>query len=253
MRTGTELGVLQGHLLFPLSVLEPYEEDGQPTNVPCVNVLFWVQLCPPLGATLRPWLLPAKTASDETTGPACSLCLQKAVFEDVPLGTVILRVKATDADSGRFALIQYSLGDGEGKFGINPNTVRIGFQPTEAGTERGKGGEAEIGPPRALLPHLTFCPFSSTSSARRGPPEGLCVLQGDIYILSALDREKKDHYTLTAVARDNPGDVSSNRRENSVQVGLSSSHHPSRGGHQQEGVKPQAFLPSELAGGSRRN
>ncbi|XP_068807021.1 cadherin-23 isoform X2 [Struthio camelus] len=88
---------------------------------------------------------------------------QKAVFEDVPLGTVILRVKATDADSGRFALIQYSLGDGEGKFGINPNT-------------------------------------------------------GDIYILSALDREKKDHYTLTAVARDNPGDESSNRRENSVQV-----------------------------------
>ncbi|XP_067995381.1 cadherin-23-like [Melanerpes formicivorus] len=88
---------------------------------------------------------------------------QKAVFEDVPLGTVILRVQATDADSGRFALIQYSLSDGEGKFGINPDT-------------------------------------------------------GDIYILSALDREKKDHYTLTAVARDNPGDVSSNRRENSVQV-----------------------------------
>lgn len=50
--------------------------------------------------------------------------LQKAVFEDVPLGTVILRVKATDADSGHFALIEYSLGDGEGKFGINPNTVR---------------------------------------------------------------------------------------------------------------------------------
>ncbi|XP_014428218.1 cadherin-23 isoform X8 [Pelodiscus sinensis] len=88
---------------------------------------------------------------------------QKPVFEDVPLGTVILRVRATDADSGRFSLIQYSLGDGEGKFGINPNT-------------------------------------------------------GDIYVLSSLDREKKDHYTLTAVARDNPGDISSNRRENSVQV-----------------------------------
>lgn len=50
--------------------------------------------------------------------------LQKAVFEDVPLGTVIVRVMATDADSGQFALIQYSLSDGEGKFGINPNTVR---------------------------------------------------------------------------------------------------------------------------------
>lgn len=51
------------------------------------------------------------------------LLLQKPVFENVPLGTVILRVRATDADSGSFALIQYSLGDGEGKFGINPNTV----------------------------------------------------------------------------------------------------------------------------------
>lgn len=70
------------------------------------------------------------------------------------------------------------------------------------------------------------------------------MLQGDIYILSALDREKKDHYTLTAVARDNPGDVSSNRRENSVQVGLSSSHHPLGAGHQQEGVEAPPFLPS---------
>uniref|UniRef100_A0A8C2MKT5 Cadherin-23 n=1 Tax=Cricetulus griseus TaxID=10029 RepID=A0A8C2MKT5_CRIGR len=88
---------------------------------------------------------------------------QEAVFEDVAVGTVILRVTATDADSGNFALIEYSLGDGEGKFAINPNT-------------------------------------------------------GDIYVLSSLDREKKDHYILTALAKDNPGDVASNRRENSVQV-----------------------------------
>lgn len=104
-------------------------------------------------------------------------------------------------------------------------------------------------PPCALLPHLTFCPFLSTSSTRRDPPEGLCVLQGDIYILSALDREKKDHYTLTAVARDNPGDISSNRRENSVQVGLSS-HHPLCCGPWQEGVKRQAWHPGRLTGGS---
>uniref|UniRef100_A0A8C3GMR2 Cadherin-23 n=1 Tax=Cairina moschata TaxID=8855 RepID=A0A8C3GMR2_CAIMO len=51
--------------------------------------------------------------------------LQKAVFEDVPLGTVILRVKATDADSGRFALIQYSLGDGEEAFKINKDSGLI--------------------------------------------------------------------------------------------------------------------------------
>ncbi|XP_051008445.1 cadherin-23 [Acomys russatus] len=88
---------------------------------------------------------------------------QEAVFEDVAVGTVILRVTATDADSGNFALIEYSLGDGEGKFAIHPNT-------------------------------------------------------GDIYVLSSLDREKKDHYILTALAKDNPGDVASNRRENSVQV-----------------------------------
>lgn len=42
--------------------------------------------------------------------------------------------------------------------------------------------------------------------------------KGDIYVLSSLDREKKDHYILTALAKDNPGDVASNRRENSVQV-----------------------------------
>ncbi|KAK2504422.1 hypothetical protein MC885_006355, partial [Smutsia gigantea] len=76
---------------------------------------------------------------------------QEAVFEDVPVGTVVLAVTATDADSGNFALIEYSLGDGEGKFAINPTT-------------------------------------------------------------------KKDHYILTALAKDNPGDVASNRRENSVQV-----------------------------------
>lgn len=49
--------------------------------------------------------------------------LQGAIFEDAPVGTVILRVTATDADSGNFALIEYSLVDGEGKFAINPDTV----------------------------------------------------------------------------------------------------------------------------------
>ncbi|XP_064125746.1 cadherin-23 isoform X4 [Loxodonta africana] len=88
---------------------------------------------------------------------------QEAIFEDVPVGTVILTVSATDTDSGNFARIEYSLVDGEGKFAINPTT-------------------------------------------------------GDIYVLSSLDREKKDHYILTALAKDNPGDVASNRRENSVQV-----------------------------------
>uniref|UniRef100_A0A8C4F1B8 Cadherin-23 n=1 Tax=Dicentrarchus labrax TaxID=13489 RepID=A0A8C4F1B8_DICLA len=88
---------------------------------------------------------------------------QEPVFENVNLGTTIVRVSATDADSGLFAVIEYSLVDGEGKFGIKPKT-------------------------------------------------------GEIYILSPLDRETKDHYTLTAVARDNPGGSSNNRRENSVQV-----------------------------------
>ncbi|XP_028367142.1 cadherin-23 isoform X1 [Phyllostomus discolor] len=88
---------------------------------------------------------------------------QEAVSEDAPVGTVVLTVSATDADSGNFALIEYSLVDGEGKFAINPTT-------------------------------------------------------GDIYVLSSLDRERKDHHILTAVAKDNPGDIASNRRENSVQV-----------------------------------
>lgn len=47
---------------------------------------------------------------------------------------------------------------------------------------------------------------------------GSSLGQGEIYILSPLDRETKDHYTLTAVARDNPGGSPNNRRENAVQV-----------------------------------
>ncbi|RXN05944.1 cadherin-23-like isoform X2 [Labeo rohita] len=90
---------------------------------------------------------------------------QKSIFEDVALGTIIVSVSATDADSGLFSVIEYGLVDGEGKFGITPTT-------------------------------------------------------GDIYILSALDRETKDRYTLTAYARDNPGGSPNNRRENSVQVQL---------------------------------
>uniref|UniRef100_A0AAY4DS48 Cadherin-23 n=1 Tax=Denticeps clupeoides TaxID=299321 RepID=A0AAY4DS48_9TELE len=88
---------------------------------------------------------------------------QKSVLEDTPLGTIIVSVTATDADSGLFSVIEYSLVDGEGKFGITPTT-------------------------------------------------------GAIYILSVLDRETKERYTLTAIGRDNPGGSPNNRRENSVQV-----------------------------------
>lgn len=74
----------------------------------------------------------------------CPLGSQEAVFEDVPVGTVILTVTASDADSGNFALIEYSLGDGEGKFAINPTTVS-----RQAGREKGPGSEAEK-PPQVL-------------------------------------------------------------------------------------------------------
>lgn len=61
----------------------------------------------------------------------------------------------------------------------------------------------------APLPqHLHFLPNQPPSRPH----------QGEIYILSPLDRETKDHYTLTAIARDNPGGKPNNRRENSVQV-----------------------------------
>lgn len=50
-------------------------------------------------------------------------CLQRSIFENIALGTVVVKVSATDADSGLFSVIEYSLVDGEGKFGINPATV----------------------------------------------------------------------------------------------------------------------------------
>lgn len=45
------------------------------------------------------------------------------MFENVNLGATIVRVSATDADSGLFAVMEYSLVDGEGKFAIKPTTV----------------------------------------------------------------------------------------------------------------------------------
>lgn len=68
--------------------------------------------------------------------------LQEAIFEDVPIGTVILTVSATDADSGNFALIEYSLVDGEGKFSINPTTVSGHQRAWVLGVGSGKGPES---------------------------------------------------------------------------------------------------------------
>lgn len=45
------------------------------------------------------------------------------MFENVDLGTSIVRVSAFDDDSGLFAVIEYSLVDGEGKFAMKPSTV----------------------------------------------------------------------------------------------------------------------------------
>ncbi|XP_076829939.1 cadherin-23, partial [Brachyhypopomus gauderio] len=47
---------------------------------------------------------------------------------------------------------------------------------------------------------------------------GINKSTGDIYNSAALNREEKDNYTLTAIARDNPEGSPSNRRENAVQV-----------------------------------
>lgn len=83
--------------------------------------------------------------------------LQEAVFEDVPVGTVILTVTATDADSGNFALIEYSLVDGEGKFAISPTTVSGQWRAWVWGMGNGKGpgSEAEK-PPKVLQSALCF-------------------------------------------------------------------------------------------------
>lgn len=54
------------------------------------------------------------------------------MFENVNLGTTVIRVSATDADSGLFAVIEYSLVDGEGKFSIKPSTVSQHTKSTSA-------------------------------------------------------------------------------------------------------------------------
>lgn len=73
------------------------------------------------------------------------------MFENVDLGTTIVRVSATDADSGLFAAIEYSLVDGEGKFAIKPSTVSS-FTHTRSVhvTRSALGVDADPHPVRAL-------------------------------------------------------------------------------------------------------
>lgn len=80
----------------------------------------------------------------------------------MPVGTTILRVTATDADSGNFAVIEYGLGNGEGKFAINPTTVSGRWRAWVWGVESGGGSRAsETGkPPKGLqsFPHFWVLP-----------------------------------------------------------------------------------------------
>lgn len=79
--------------------------------------------------------------------------------------TVILTVTATDADSGNFALIEYSLGDGEGKFAINPTTVS---KPTRWW----EGAEAEKPPqvvPASGSCHRDVCGLGGFSTKSASP------------------------------------------------------------------------------------
>lgn len=70
------------------------------------------------------------------------------------MGTVILTVSATDADSGNFALIEYSLVDGEGKFAIVPTTVSWNG-------EHGFGAW-EVGRLRSHQKYCSYPPFSGS-------------------------------------------------------------------------------------------
>lgn len=85
---------------------------------------------------------------------------QEAVFEDVPVGTTILRVTATDADSGNFAVIEYGLGNGEGKFAINPTTVSGQWRAWVWGVESGEGPEHQ-----RLGSHQKDCSHSPISGS----------------------------------------------------------------------------------------
>lgn len=73
------------------------------------------------------------------------------------MDTVILTVTATDADSGNFALIEYSLVDGEGKFAINPTTVSGQWRAWVWGVGGGKGpGSQAEKPPEILQSYPCF-------------------------------------------------------------------------------------------------
>lgn len=106
-----------------------------------------------------------------------------------------------------------------------PRLIRLGNCTVNKAFKCAKKGVHTIDPPGCMPRHKWLSwrlesrasPCNTYTSFLINPPPSR-PRQGEIYILSPLDRETKDHYTLTAVARDNPGGSPNNRRENSVQV-----------------------------------
>ncbi|KTG41174.1 hypothetical protein cypCar_00023431, partial [Cyprinus carpio] len=147
------------------------------------------------------------------------------ILEGAVSGTTLLSVTAVDPDKGLNGQIIYQLlhlprGDyirledpSTGKIVANRTVDYEQVQWLNFTVRAQDHGT----PPRfAELPvYLRIVDVNDNNPVFQQP-----LYQGDIYILSALDRETKDRYTLTAYARDNPGGSPNNRRENSVQVQL---------------------------------
>ncbi|KAG3264746.1 cadherin-23-like [Ictidomys tridecemlineatus] len=152
------------------------------------------------------------------------------ILEGATPGTTLIAVAAVDPDKGLNGLVTYALLDltppgyvqledaSAGKV-IAKRTVDYEEVHWLNFTVRASDNGS---PPRAAeIPvYLEIVDVNDNNPIFDQPSYQEAVLEdvpGDIYVLSPLDREKKDHYILTALAKDNPGDVASNRRENSVQ------------------------------------
>ncbi|XP_021799078.2 cadherin-23 isoform X4 [Papio anubis] len=145
------------------------------------------------------------------------------ILEGATPGTTLIAVAAVDPDKGLNGLVTYTLLDL-----VPPGYVQL---------EDSSAGKV-IANRTVDYEEVHWLNFTVRASDNGSPPRAAEIpvyleivdindnnpifdqpsYQGDIYVLSSLDREKKDHYILTALAKDNPGDVASNRRENSVQV-----------------------------------
>jgi len=129
------------------------------------------------------------------------------VREDFPVGTIVMRMKATDDDEGDGGVVRYSIDYQKGQSQQQQVTITNGLSNpiNQAGTMTSASGGHSSGP---LSSSLSYYRTSSTDEMdvnhnHQRPFFTIDEMMGNVRISRPLDYEAQQVFNLTIVARDN--------------------------------------------------